>query len=179
MIRQFLISLVLTIVVSSIAQAEVPPVSRPSPPIRVAAVAPALPPIQFDPPSIAATAYVMPAEGVLSSGYGMRWGRMHRGIDIAGPIGTPVVAAASGMVEFAGWNSGGYGNVIDIRHRDGSLTRYAHLSQVQVQQGDCVSQGQVIGEIGSTGRSTGPHLHFEMHLVGKGAVNPVGYLPKL
>lgn len=179
MVCRFLISLILTLVVSSIAQAEVPPASRPSPPIRIAAVAPVLPPIQFDRPGMAATAYVMPAQGVLSSGYGIRWGRLHQGIDIAGPIGTPVVAAASGVVEFAGWNSGGYGNVIDIRHSDGSLTRYAHLSRVQVQQGDCVSQVQVIGAIGSTGRSTGPHLHFELHLAGQGAVNPVDYLPSM
>ncbi len=117
----------------------------------------------------------MPAQGVLSSGYGWHWGRMHSGIDIAGTIGTPVKAAATGTIEFAGWTNGGYGNLIDIRHVDGSMTRYAHLDRVLVQQGDCVSQGQMIGEMGSTGRSTGPHLHFEIHLVGQGAVDPKAY----
>ncbi len=102
---------------------------------------------------------------------------MHSGIDIAGAIGTPVKAAAAGTVEFASWTNGGYGNLIDIRHADGSMTRYAHLDRVLVRQGDCVSQGQMIGEMGSTGRSTGPHLHFEIHLVGQGAVDPMAYLP--
>ncbi len=87
------------------------------------------------------------------------------------------MAAAAGTVRFAGWSEGGYGNMINVRHSDGSMTRYAHLQQVHIQKGDCVTQGQVIGEMGSTGRSTGPHLHFEIHLAGKGAVNPVAYLP--
>lgn len=86
------------------------------------------------------------------------------------------MSLATGTVEFAGWTNGGYGNLIEIRHADGSLTRYAHLDRVQVQREDHVTQGQVIGEIGSTGYSTGPHLHFEIHLAGQGAVNPVGYL---
>lgn len=101
---------------------------------------------------------------------------MHQGIDIAGPIGSPILAAAAGTVEFAGWTSGGYGNLIEIRHADGSLTRYAHLDRVGVQLGDRVTQGQVIGAMGSTGRSTGPHLHFEVHLLGQGAVDPIGVL---
>jgi murein DD-endopeptidase MepM/ murein hydrolase activator NlpD len=75
---------------------------------------------------------------------------MHSGIDIAGAIGSPVKAAAAGTIEFAGWTSGGYGNLIEIHHINGSMTRYAHLDRVLVQQGDCVSQGQVIGEMGST-----------------------------
>jgi murein DD-endopeptidase MepM/ murein hydrolase activator NlpD len=68
------------------------------------------------------------------------------------------------------------GNLIEIRHADGSLTRYAHLSRILIQAGAAVIQGQAIGEVGSTGRSTGPHLHFELHLAGKGAVDPLGYL---
>ncbi|MFZ4639690.1 MAG: peptidoglycan DD-metalloendopeptidase family protein [Nodosilinea sp.] len=121
--------------------------------------------------------YLWPARGILSSGYGWRWGRMHRGIDIAGPIGTPVVAAAGGVVVRSGWNSGGYGNVVDIRHSDGSMTRYAHNSRLLVREGQAVRQGQLISEIGSTGNSTGPHLHFEIHLPSTGTVNPIAYLP--
>ncbi len=121
--------------------------------------------------------YLWPARGILSSGYGWRWGRMHRGIDIAGPIGTPVVAAAGGVVVRSGWNSGGYGNVVDIRHSDGSMTRYAHNSRLLVREGQAVRQGQLISEIGSTGNSTGPHLHFEIHLPSSGTVNPIAYLP--
>jgi murein DD-endopeptidase MepM/ murein hydrolase activator NlpD len=121
--------------------------------------------------------YVWPAQGVLTSGYGWRWGRMHRGIDIAGPVGTPIVAAASGVVVQAGWNSGGYGNLVDIRHADGSMTRYAHNSRLLVSNGQQVRQGQQIAEMGSTGYSTGPHLHFEVHVPNSGTVNPIAYLP--
>ncbi len=121
--------------------------------------------------------YMWPARGVLTSGYGWRWGRMHRGIDIAGPVGTPIYAAAAGTVVRSGWNSGGYGNLVDIRHEDGSLTRYAHNSRLLVREGERVAQGQQIAEMGSTGYSTGPHLHFEIHPAGQGAVNPMAYLP--
>ncbi|MEL6553143.1 MAG: peptidoglycan DD-metalloendopeptidase family protein [Cyanobacteria bacterium J06621_11] len=121
--------------------------------------------------------YVWPTQGTVTSGYGWRWGRMHRGVDVAGPVGTPVVAAAMGVVEQAGWNSGGYGNLVEIRHPDGSLTRYAHNNRLNVTAGQTVRQGQQIAEMGSTGYSTGPHLHFEVHVSGQGAVNPVAYLP--
>ncbi|GAB4357215.1 MAG: hypothetical protein Fur0042_26600 [Cyanophyceae cyanobacterium] len=122
--------------------------------------------------------YAWPARGVLTSGYGWRWGRMHRGIDIAAPTGTPIMAAADGVVEFAGWNSGGFGNLVDVRHPDGSLTRYAHNSRIMVRRGQSVQQGQLLAEMGSTGRSTGPHLHFEIHRQGQGALNPIGFLPQ-
>ena len=121
--------------------------------------------------------YMWPAQGILTSGYGWRWGRMHQGVDIAGPVGTPIFAAAPGFVVRSGWNSGGYGNVVDIRHPDGSLTRYAHNSRLLVEEGQEVQQGQQIAEMGSTGYSTGPHLHFEIHLPDQGAVNPMAYLP--
>lgn len=121
--------------------------------------------------------YIWPAEGVFTSGYGWRWGRMHRGIDIAGPIGTPIYAAAPGVVTFAGWNSGGYGNLVEIEHPDGSLTLYAHNHRVMVREGQLVEQGEQVAEMGSTGFSTGPHLHFEIHPPGQGAVNPMAYLP--
>lgn len=122
--------------------------------------------------------YIWPARGVLTSGYGWRWGRMHRGIDIAGPIGTPIVAAADGRVTYAGWNSGGFGYLVEIQHPDGSLTLYAHNNRILVQVGQEVEQGQQISEMGSTGYSTGPHLHFEVHPTGRGAVNPMALLPR-
>ncbi|WP_204106666.1 MULTISPECIES: peptidoglycan DD-metalloendopeptidase family protein [Spirulina sp. CCY15215] len=122
--------------------------------------------------------YMWPARGTLTSGYGPRWGRMHKGIDIAAPTGTPIYAAGSGEVVSAGWNSGGYGNLVDIRHPDGSLTRYAHNSKIIVRQGERVEQGQQISLMGSTGFSTGPHLHFEVHPSGSGAANPMAFLPK-
>lgn len=122
--------------------------------------------------------YIWPAEGVLTSGYGMRWGRMHRGIDIAAPTGTPIMAAAPGVVVTAGWNDGGYGNLVEIKHPDGSLTLYAHNNRVLVQEGQQVAQGEQIAEMGSTGFSTGPHLHFEIHPTGRGAVNPVALMPR-
>ncbi len=121
--------------------------------------------------------YMWPSQGVLTSGYGWRWGRMHRGVDIAGPVGTPIYAAASGVVVSSGWNSGGYGNLVDIRHPDGSMTRYAHNSRLLVSAGQQVRQGQQIAEMGSTGFSTGPHLHFEIHIPNQGTVNPMAMLP--
>lgn len=122
--------------------------------------------------------YIWPAKGVLSSKYGWRWGRMHRGIDIAAPVGTPIFAAAEGVVVKSGWNRGGYGNLVDIQHADGTVTRYAHNYRLLVQPGQQVEQGQQISLMGSTGRSTGPHLHFEVRPSGKGAVNPIALLPK-
>jgi murein DD-endopeptidase MepM/ murein hydrolase activator NlpD len=129
-------------------------------------------------PSTSSASYIWPAKGVLTSGYGWRWGKMHRGLDIANSTGTPIYASAPGVVEKAGWNSGGYGNVVDIRHADGSLTRYGHNSRILVQAGQKVEQGQTIAAMGSTGFSTGPHSHFEVHPSGKGAVNPIAFLPQ-
>jgi len=121
--------------------------------------------------------YIWPARGVFTSGYGWRWGRMHKGIDIAAPVGTPIVAAADGEVVSAGWNSGGFGNLVRIRHFDGSVTLYAHNSKIHVRRGQFVTQGQHIANMGSTGFSTGPHLHFEIHPNGESAVNPIALLP--
>jgi murein DD-endopeptidase MepM/ murein hydrolase activator NlpD len=103
---------------------------------------------------------------------------MHKGVDIAAPIGTPIMAAANGVVVKAGWNSGGYGNLVDIQHTDGTVTRYGHNKRILVHAGETVEQGQQISEMGSTGFSTGPHLHFEVHPLGKKAVNPIAYLPR-
>jgi len=124
-----------------------------------------------------ANGFIWPAKGVLTSGYGWRWGRMHRGIDIAGPIGTPIMAADSGVVTYAQWHDGGFGYLVEITHADGSETLYAHNNRILVQKGQKVDQGQQISEMGSTGFSTGPHLHFEIHPAGSGAVNPMAFLP--
>jgi murein DD-endopeptidase MepM/ murein hydrolase activator NlpD len=121
--------------------------------------------------------FAWPAQGKLTSRFGRRWGRMHRGIDIAAPVGTPIYAAADGVVIDAGWHSGGYGNLVEIRHSDGTTTRYAHNSRIRVATGQQVRQGQQIADMGSTGRSTGPHLHFEIRPQGAGAVNPIAFLP--
>ena len=128
-------------------------------------------------PSTMTTAYIWPAKGVLTSGFGQRWGRPHKGIDVANGTGTPIYASADGVVEKAGWNRGGYGNVVDIRHNDGTMTRYGHNSKILVQAGQPVRQGDTIALMGSTGFSTGPHTHFEIHASGKGAVNPIAFLP--
>ena len=125
-----------------------------------------------------ANGFIWPAKGVFTSGYGWRWGRMHKGIDVAGPIGTPIVAASDGVVTYAQWNDGGYGYLVEITHPDGTETVYAHNSRILVQKGQRVAQGDQISEMGSTGFSTGPHLHFEIHPAGSGAVNPMAFLPK-
>lgn len=146
-------------------------------------VSPELPPMSapdmYPPGSSTQTnGYIWPAKGVLTSGYGWRWGRMHKGIDIAAPVGTPIHAAAPGVVVTAGWNSGGYGNLVEIQHPDGTLTLYAHNNRILVRRGQEIAQGQQISEMGSTGFSTGPHLHFEVHPAGRGAINPIALLPR-
>ena len=117
---------------------------------------------------------VWPVSGPVTSGYGWRWGRMHEGIDIAVPTGTPVVAAASGRVIVAGW-MGGYGNLVVVDHGGGLATAYGHNSSFAVGSGSTVSQGQTIAYAGSTGNSTGPHVHFEVRVNGS-PVDPLGYL---
>lgn len=120
---------------------------------------------------------IWPTTGVVSSPYGLRWGGsdFHPGMDIANDMGTPIVATADGVVEYAGWNSGGYGNMVDIDHGNGIMTRYGHASQVVVATGQSVKRGQVIAYMGSTGFSTGPHVHYEVHVNGQ-RVNPISYL---
>ncbi len=142
-------------------------------------VSPELPPLSSESflPNGLSKGFIWPAQGVLSSGFGWRWGRMHKGIDVAGPVGTPIVAAGGGVITYAGWNDGGYGNLVEITHPDGSVTLYAHNSRVLVKDGQRVRQGEQIALMGSTGFSTGPHLHFEIHPPGQGAVNPIAYLP--
>ncbi len=121
--------------------------------------------------------FIMPSAGRLTSSYGMRWGKLHAGIDIAAPIGTPVVAVKAGIVIAAGMHAvgHGYGNGIDIRHPDGSISRYAHAEKILVRVGQPVKQGEQIMRMGCTGHCTGPHLHFEIHVAGK-PVDPRPYL---
>jgi len=121
--------------------------------------------------------YIWPAQGVLTSHYGWRWGRIHQGIDIAAPIGTPIVAAAAGEVIGVGWY-GGYGNLIKLEHLDGSVTYYAHNRRNLVTHGQKVEQGEQIAEMGNTGNSTGPHLHFEIRLSNKEVIDPLVLLDK-
>jgi murein DD-endopeptidase MepM/ murein hydrolase activator NlpD len=117
---------------------------------------------------------VWPVSGAITSGFGPRWGRMHEGLDIAGGAGTPIAAAAAGTVILAG-SQGGYGNLVVVDHGGGLSTAYAHLSSIAVSTGQSVGQGTVVGGMGTTGNSTGVHLHFEVRVNG-GAVNPLGYL---
>lgn len=113
--------------------------------------------------------------GSLSSGYGSRWGSFHKGIDIAAPAGTPVYAAAGGKVIYSGYNSGGYGKLIIIEHSNGYQTYYAHNSKLYVNVGETVAKGERIAGVGSTGDSTGNHVHFEIRRNGT-PVNPSQYI---
>jgi murein DD-endopeptidase MepM/ murein hydrolase activator NlpD len=119
-----------------------------------------------------ASGLIWPVSGPVTSGFGMRWGRMHEGIDIGAGYGTPVVASASGTVIHAGW-MGGYGNLVVVDHGGGLSTAYAHFSSIAATGG--VSQGQVVGYVGCTGHCFGPHLHFEVRVNGA-PVDPLGYL---
>jgi murein DD-endopeptidase MepM/ murein hydrolase activator NlpD len=118
--------------------------------------------------------FIWPVNGAVVSGFGMRWGRMHEGIDIAASSGTPIWAAAGGTVIHAGW-LGGYGNLVVVDHGNGLATAYAHASAILVAVGQQVSQGETVSLVGSTGNSSGPHLHFEVRVNGV-AVDPLLYL---
>jgi len=126
------------------------------------------------PAAPASSGLIWPVSGPITSPFGMRWGSLHPGIDIGAPMGTPIKAAAAGTVIVAAF-SGGYGNLVVIDHGNGLATAYAHQSQIAVSVGQQVTQGQVIGYVGSTGFSTGPHLHFEVRVNGS-PVDPMGYL---
>ena len=120
-------------------------------------------------------AFFRPVAGPIGDGFGMRWGRPHQGIDFPVAAGTRVAAAGRGVTSFAGWNAGGYGNLVIIQHRLGFQTWYAHLSRVTTWPGEAVTGGTRIGYVGSTGHSTGPHLHFEVRLNG----TPINPMPRL
>lgn len=125
------------------------------------------------PPS--ASGLIWPVQGPVTSGYGPRWGRMHHGIDIGARSGVPIAAAKDGVVIYSGWMNG-YGNVVVVDHGGGFTTVYAHQSRIAAGRGASVDRGEVIGYVGSTGRSTGPHLHFETRVNGSSR-NPMNYLP--
>ena len=133
---------------------------------------PALP--AGDPGAASAAGFIWPVNGILTSGFGPRWGSIHEGIDIGAAEGTPILAAASGAVIMASYN-GGYGNYTCIDHGGGLSTCYAHQAGFAVSAGSSVSQGQVIGYVGNTGNSFGAHLHFEVRINGA-ATDPLGYL---
>ena len=122
------------------------------------------------------TPSIWPAAGYVSSPYGLRFNgtEFHQGIDIAADMGAPIVATADGVVTAAGWN-GGYGNMVDVDHGGGIVTRYGHASALAVTVGQQVRRGELIAYVGSTGRSTGPHVHYEVRVDGQ-PVNPAGYL---
>ncbi len=117
--------------------------------------------------------FTWPSYGWLTQGYR----RDHRAIDIAAPVGAPVTAADRGVVVRSGWNSQGYGNFVVIDHNIDLITLYAHLDTIFVEVGDVVAQGQVLGTVGSTGNSTGPHLHFEIRDFGR-LINPLELLAR-
>jgi murein DD-endopeptidase MepM/ murein hydrolase activator NlpD len=125
------------------------------------------------PAHVSSSGLIWPVDGPVVSGFGMRWGRMHTGIDIAVPYGTAIHAAAPGTVISAGWLDG-YGNLVVIDHGRGLSTAYAHQSTIVSAAGQHVSQGQVIGYVGCTGHCFGPHLHFEVRVNGT-PVDPLGY----
>ncbi|MEH1939015.1 MAG: M23 family metallopeptidase [Nostoc sp.] len=125
---------------------------------------------------IPASNLIWPTQGFISQGFRKY---QHEGIDIAGASGTPIVAAASGTVVKAGWDDWGLGNAITIKHQDGSTTVYGHNRRLLVRKGQQVIQGQIIAEMGSTGNSTAPHLHFEVHPNGRIAVDPLRLLASL
>jgi len=155
--------------IQAVIRAQAAPPSAPAPaaePQRPAPKAAARP---------SASGFIWPIGGVVTSEYGPRWGSFHPGIDIAGPNGGPIVAARSGVVIYAAYNDGGYGNYVIIDHGDGFVTAYAHQSRLAVKEGQSVSQGQVVGYEGSTGFSTGPHLHFEVRSGGS-ARDPRDYV---
>lgn len=126
------------------------------------------------PAAAASGGFIWPVRGTLVSPYGQRWGRLHAGLDIAAPAGTPVAASASGRVIYAGSMSG-YGLIVIVQHSGGIATAYAHNSSISVSVGQAVSQGQAIAAVGCTGRCFGDHVHFEVR-AGGNPVDPMGYL---
>ncbi len=124
---------------------------------------------------VSTAGFIWPVQGIVTSNFGPRWGRMHTGIDVAAPGGTPIVASKGGEVLYAGW-LGGYGNLVVVDHGDSVVTLYAHQSRIGVVEGQPVDQGQVVGFVGTTGHSTGNHLHFEVR-VDTHPEDPRKYLP--
>lgn len=129
------------------------------------------------PVPVKAPSWVIPMKGAtVTSCFGQRWGVLHAGIDFALPSGTPIHAVGAGTVFSAGWAYSGYGISVVVDHGNGYLTHYAHMSQAKVSVGDTVKPGDILGLEGSTGDSTGPHLHFEVHKGMWNQINPAGWL---
>ncbi len=126
------------------------------------------------PPLIGTGTFDKPTRGTVTSRYGMRWGSLHTGIDIAAPLGTTLRAADGGVVTYAGWK-GNYGLLVIIDHGQNKSTYYAHCNKILVSKGEKIYKGQKIAEMGSTGKSTGPHIHFEIRINGV-PTNPQNYL---
>ncbi len=126
------------------------------------------------PPTTGSGTFIKPTYGTLTSRYGTRWNRQHKGIDIGGSYNSPIKAADGGVVTYAGWMSG-YGNYVVINHENGYQTAYGHCASLSVSVGDRVAKGDVIAKMGNTGRSTGTHLHFEVRKNGQ-YVNPLQYV---
>lgn len=124
------------------------------------------------PSGVGTGSFIMPYGGNITSRYGARGSRLHKGIDIVGPVGSKIYAADEGVVTYADYESGGYGNIVKINHNNGYETFYAHCNDILVKKGDTVKKGDVIATVGNTGRSTGPHLHFEIRINGS-ALNPL------
>lgn len=120
--------------------------------------------------------HIWPVQGKITSPFGYRWFRKHKGIDIGGRIGDKVVASAEGVVSYAGWQKG-YGRIIIIRHGE-MQSRYAHLNAIAVKANQAVRQGQYIGQVGTSGNASGPHLHFEIRDGRQVPLNPLDFLPK-
>ncbi|CAM6027708.1 unnamed protein product [Sphagnum balticum] len=112
----------------------------------------------------------------ISSSFGPRWGRNHNGVDLAAPTGEPVLAADAGEVTFAGWEPSGYGYLVEITHKDGWKTLYAHTSEIFTWEGQFVRRGECIASVGETGRATGPHLHWEIRNQNGSPVDPATYV---
>ena len=119
---------------------------------------------------------VQPTRGLFTSGFGYRWGSLHHGVDLAGPIGTPIYAASDGVVADSGPTNSGYGAWVKIRHSDGTVTLYGHVNSWDVQIGQRVFAGDQIATIGNRGNSTGPHLHFSVLLGGNNPTDPASWL---
>ncbi|MBE7041217.1 MAG: M23 family metallopeptidase [Ruminococcaceae bacterium] len=129
-------------------------------------------------PKATAGGMAIPASGTLTSRFGSRWGRNHNGIDMSAPVGTAIFAADSGTVTYSEYNNGGFGYLMKIDHGNGLETYYAHCSELLVPEGTVVKKGDLIARVGNTGRSTGAHLHFEVHLDGT-PIDPLTYLAGL
>lgn len=151
------------------ARAPEPAAPEPAPePTAPACAEPSGWPLDYAVPNVISTFGVRRASGGK--------GRLHRGIDIKGPYGSPIIASADGVVTLSGVQSG-YGDIVVLKHSDSCSTAYAHLSARYVHEGDTVKKGEKIGALGRTGRASTPHLHYEVRLSGA-AVNPASYLPK-